>query len=115
MSASGTKVAEVMKLRDLVAYQTGAIVSRTLMSAEGGTVTAFAFDVDQGLSEHTAPYDALVIVLEGEVNIEISGKGNKLNEGDMIIMPANKPHALRAIMKFKMILIMMRASEAHST
>ena len=103
-----------MKLRDLVAYQSGAVVSRTLMSAEGGTVTTFAFDVGQGLSEHTAPYDALVIVLEGEVNIEISGKINKLSEGDMIIMPANKPHAVKAIMKFKMILIMIRASEAHS-
>jgi len=104
-----------MKLRDLVTYQSGAVVSRTLISAEGGTVTAFAFDVGQGLSEHTAPYDALVIVIEGEVNIEISGKGNELNEGDMVIMPANKPHALRAITKFKMILIMIRASEAPST
>ena len=113
MSASGTNVAEVMKLRDLVAYQNGAIVSRTLTSAEGGTVTAFAFDVDQGLSEHTAPYDALVIVLEGDVHIQISGKSYSLSGGDMIIMPANEPHALRAIMRFKMLLIMIRTSEAH--
>jgi quercetin dioxygenase-like cupin family protein len=104
-----------MKLRDLVAYQSGAVVSRTLVGVEGGTVTAFAFDEGQGLSEHTAPYNALVIVVEGEVNIEISGERHHLNEGDMIIMPANQPHALKAITKFKMILIMIRASEGHGT
>jgi quercetin dioxygenase-like cupin family protein len=98
-----------MKLRDLVAYQTGAVVSRTLVSLEGGTVTAFAFDEGQGLSEHTAPYDALVIVVEGEVDIAISGRRYHLNEGEMIIMPAKKPHALKAVTKFKMILIMVRA------
>jgi quercetin dioxygenase-like cupin family protein len=78
-------------------------------------VTAFAFDAGQGLSEHTAPYDALVIVVEGEVDIEISGRSYHLHEGEMIIMPANKPHALRATTKFKMILIMIRASEENHT
>ena len=104
-----------MKLKDLVVYQSEAVVSRTLVSVEGGTVTAFAFDQGQGLSEHTAPYDALVIVVEGEVDIEISGKSYRLNEGEIIIMPANKPHALRAITRFKMVLIMIRASGGHHT
>jgi quercetin dioxygenase-like cupin family protein len=98
----------VVKFRELVAYQSGAVVSRTLVGTEGGTVTAFAFDEGQGLSEHTAPYDAMVIVVEGEVAVQISGKSYHLIEGEMIIMPANKPHALRAVTKFKMILIMIR-------
>jgi quercetin dioxygenase-like cupin family protein len=98
-----------MKLKELVAYQTGAVVSRTLVSVQGGTVTAFASDGSQGLSEHTAPYDAMVIVIEGEVDIKISGAGFRLKEGDTIIMPANKPHALKAVTKFKMILIMVRS------
>ena len=104
MPSSTTNIAEGMKLKDLVTYQNGAVVSRALV-----TVTAFAFDAGQGLSEHTAPYDALVIVIEGTVDVEISGKSHHLNEGDMIIMPANKPHALKAMTKFKMILIMVRA------
>ena len=105
-----TAVGEVMKLRDLVAYQNGSVVSRTLVSVVGGTVTAFAFDEGQGLSEHTAPYDALVIVVEGEVNIKISGKDYHLNEGEIIIMPANKPHSLKAATRFKMILTMIKSS-----
>ncbi len=98
-----------MKLKELVAYQAGAVVSRTLVDGGGGTVTAFAFDEGQGLSEHTAPFDAMVLVVEGEVDIKISGAGFRLKEGDAIIMPANKPHALKAVTKFKMILIMMRS------
>lgn len=98
-----------MKLRDLVAYQSGAVVSRTLVDEEGGTITAFAFDEGQGLSEHTAPYDAVVLAAEGEVEIKISGESFDFREGEMIIMPANKPHSLKAITKFKMILIMIRA------
>ena len=97
-----------MKLRDLVAYQSGAVVSRTLVNVGGGTVTAFAFDEGQGLSEHTAPYDASVIVVEGEVEVKISGLAHTLKEGEMIILPANKPHALKAVTKFKMILIMVK-------
>jgi quercetin dioxygenase-like cupin family protein len=102
-------VGEPLKLKELVAYQAGAVVSRTLVNKEGGTVTAFAFDEGQGLSEHTAPYDALVVAVEGEVDIKISGKGFHLSEGEMIVMPANRPHALRATKRFKMILVMIRA------
>ena len=109
LTDSRTVVAEVVKLKELVAYQTGAVVSKALLDVAKGSVTAFAFDEGQGLSEHTAPYDALVIVVEGEVDIEISGKAYHLNEDEMIIMPANKPHALKAVTKFKMILIMIRS------
>ena len=98
-----------MKLRELVAYQTGAVVSRTLVGVHGGTITAFAFDEGQGLSEHTAPFDAMVLVVEGQVDIKISGESFHLSEGEMIIMPANKPHALKAITRFKMILIMVKS------
>ena len=106
---SKTAVAQVMQLKELVAYQTGAVVSRTLVGVQGDTITAFAFDEEQELSEHTAPFDAMVIVVEGEVDIKISGAGFHLKEGDTIIMPANKPHALKAVTKFKMILIMVRS------
>jgi quercetin dioxygenase-like cupin family protein len=98
-----------MKLSDLLTYQTGAVVSKALLDAAKGSVTAFAFDEGQGLSEHTAPYDALIIVVEGQADIEISGKGYHLNQGEMIIMPANQPHAVKAVTKFKMILTMIRA------
>jgi quercetin dioxygenase-like cupin family protein len=99
-----------MKLKDLVAYQTGAVVSKALLDTPKGSATAFAFDEGEGLSEHTAPYDALIIVLEGQADIEISDKSYHLNEGELIIMPANQPHAVKAVTKFKMILIMIRAS-----
>ncbi|MGA8903542.1 MAG: cupin domain-containing protein, partial [Candidatus Bathyarchaeia archaeon] len=104
-----TAIAQVMKLKDLIAYQSGAVVSKTLVNEEEGTVTAFAFDEGQGLSEHTAPYAALVIVIEGQVDVKISGESFHLNEGEMIIMPPNKPHALKAITQFKMILIMVKS------
>jgi quercetin dioxygenase-like cupin family protein len=109
LTNSKTAVAQVMKLKNLIAYQSGAVVSKTLVNEEEGTVTAFAFDEGQGLSEHTAPYAALVIVIEGQVDIKISGESFHLNEGEMIIMPANKPHALKAVTKFKMILIMVKS------
>jgi quercetin dioxygenase-like cupin family protein len=99
---------EVVKLRELVDYQEDSVVSRTIIDKKTGTVTLFAFDKGQGLSEHTAPFDALVHVLEGEVEITISGKFYRLRGGEMIIMPANHPHALRAVNRFKMILIMIR-------
>jgi len=83
-------------------------VSRALLDEKGGTITAFAFDAGQGLSEHTAPYEAVVLAVEGEVDIKISGRDFHLKEGEMIIMPANTPHALKAVTKFKMILIMVR-------
>lgn len=98
-----------MKFKELVAYQEGSVVSRTLINEQGGTVTVFAFDEGHGLSEHTAPYDALVFAIEGRVEITISGNVFNLNEGEMIIMPANKPHALKATTRFKMILVMIRA------
>jgi quercetin dioxygenase-like cupin family protein len=97
------------KLNDMVEYQKGSVVSRTLIKKEKGTVTLFAFDKDQGLSEHTAPFDAMVSVLEGKVEVKISGRPTILGEGEMIIMPANEPHALKAVESFKMILIMIRA------
>ncbi len=94
---------------DLVQYQTDSVVSRTLLDRKTGTVTLFAFDKGQGLSEHTAPFDALVYVLDGEVEISISGKPLRLRAGEMVIMPANEPHALRAVEKFKMLLAMIRS------
>ncbi len=94
---------------DLVGYQEGSVVSRTILEKKTGTVTLFAFGKDQGLSEHTAPFDALVYLLDGEAEISISGKALRLKVGEMVIMPANEPHALRAIEKFKMILTMIRS------
>jgi quercetin dioxygenase-like cupin family protein len=95
--------------KDLVKYQPGSIVSRTLIDKSTGTVTLFAFTKGQGLSEHTAPYDALVSILDGEADITISGKGLHLKEGEMTIMPANESHALKAEMNFKMMLVMIKA------
>lgn len=102
---------KVLKLKDAVAYQEGSIVSRTLIDKESGTVTLFAFDEGQALSEHTAPFDALVIVVDGEVDLTISGIMSHLQEGEIIIMPANKPHALKAVKQFKMALIMIRSQK----
>jgi quercetin dioxygenase-like cupin family protein len=93
----------------MVNYQAGAIVSRQITKSEGGNVTLFAFDKGQELSEHTAPFDALVQVLEGQAQIRISGKEYHLNAGEAIIMPANDPHALKAIEPFKMLLTMIKA------
>ena len=100
---------KVRSLTNLVNYQDESVVSKTLIKKETGTVTLFAFDQEQGLSEHTAPFDALVCVLEGEVEIRISGTPVILKQGEMITMPASKPHALKAIKKFKMMLIMIRS------
>lgn len=101
--------AQAVNLAQLVDYQSGSIVSRTLIDKKAGTVTLFAFDQGEGLSEHTAPYDALVYVLEGEVEVVISGKPVRLKSGELAIMPANKPHAVLAVTKFKMLLIMIKA------
>ena len=101
-------VANAVKASELVSYQKGSIVSREVLNKKTGTVTAFAFDEGQGLSEHTAPFDALVQVLEGEVEITISKKPNRVKEGELILMPANQPHALKAITRFKMLLTMIR-------
>ncbi|MCP8306121.1 MAG: cupin domain-containing protein [archaeon] len=102
-------VSQAVRLVDLVDYQEGAVVSRTIIDKKTGTVTLFAFDEGQGLSEHTAPFDALVYLLDGEAEIVISGKNLRLKEGEMAIMPANQPHALKAVRKFKMILTMIRS------
>ena len=100
---------QVARLNDLAAYQRASVVSRTLIDKKAGTVTLFAFDEKQGLSEHTAPYDALVQIIDGEADITISGKTHHVKEGEMIIMPANHPHALKAVKRFKMLLTMIRA------
>lgn len=92
----------------LVAYQEGAVVSRTLLKRSGGTVTLFAFDEGQSLSEHTAPFDAIAHVIEGEALITISGTPLALRAGDMVLMPANQPHAVHAPARFKMLLTMIR-------
>jgi quercetin dioxygenase-like cupin family protein len=100
---------EVSNLKELVDYQEGSIVSKTLINKDKGTVTIFAFDKYQSLSEHKAPFDALVNILDGEAIIKISGEDYHLKEGNIIILPANKPHAVNAIKKFKMMLIMIKS------
>ena len=100
---------KAFKAGDLVGYDKGAVVSRTIIEKRTGTVTVFSFDKGQGLSEHTAPFDAVVQILAGEAKIFISGKPNRVKAGEFIIMPANKPHALKAVKKFKMTLIMIRS------
>jgi quercetin dioxygenase-like cupin family protein len=102
-------VGQAIRLVNLADYQEGSVVSRTIIDRKMGTVTFFAFDKGQGLSEHTAPFDALVYLLEGEAEIVISGKPIRLKDGEMVIMPANQPHALRAVKNFKMILTMIRS------
>jgi len=101
----------VLKLAELTSYQEGSIVSRQIISRKTGTVTLFAFEQGQELSEHTAPYDALVYVLDGEAHIRIAGRPFVLQPGDMINMPANQPHAVKAEQRFKMLLIMIRSQE----
>ena len=98
--------AQINELVDLVNYQDGSVVSRTLIDKDAGTVTLFAFDEGQGLSEHTTSYDALVYIIDGEAEIRISEKSYHLKQGEIIMMPANEPHALKALKQFKMILVM---------
>jgi quercetin dioxygenase-like cupin family protein len=102
-------IAQAGKLEDLVEYQAGSIVSKEIIKKETGTVTLFAFDKGQGLSEHIVPFDALVYNFDGKAEIIIDGKKHILIAGEVIIMPANKPHALKAIERFKMLLIMVRS------
>jgi quercetin dioxygenase-like cupin family protein len=105
----GLPPAEVARAAELVGYQDGAVVSRQLVAKQTGTITLFAFDDGQGLSEHTAPFDALVQVLEGEVEITISGKPHLVKGGEMILLPAGQSHALKAVQRFKMLLTMIRS------
>lgn len=108
MSATAP-AAEVLKLAEMAQYQEGSIVSRQITKTDGGNVTLFAFAAGQGLSEHTAPFDALVHILDGEGEIYISGEKFTISAGEAIIMPADKPHALKAVVPFKMMLVMIRA------
>ncbi len=101
--------AQVFTLTDLVAYQDAAVVSRTIVDKPSGTVTLFAFGEGQGLSEHQAPFDALVAMLDGKALVSVSGVEREVPAGGMIILPANKPHALRAITRFKMLLVMIKS------
>jgi len=105
----GVVTGEKLNLANLAGYQDGAVVSRTVVDKPVGTITAFAFDAGEGLSEHTAPYDAFVQVLDGEAEITIEGKAQTVAAGEIVIMPANKPHSLRAVKRFKMLLVMIRA------
>jgi len=102
-------IGETGNLDELVDYQAGSVVSREIIKKDKGTVTLFAFEKGQGLSEHTAPFDALVYIFDGSAEINISGKPHTLQKGQIIIMPANKPHSLKAIERFKMALVMIRA------
>jgi quercetin dioxygenase-like cupin family protein len=107
--ASKQLVAKASNLEGLIDYQEGSVVSRTIIDKKTGTITLFAFDENQGLSEHTAPYDAMVQVLDGEVEVTIAGKPITLKTGEMTIMPANQPHALAAKTKFKMLLTLIKS------
>jgi quercetin dioxygenase-like cupin family protein len=107
--ASAELKARPLDLRLLAGYQDGAIVSREIVSRPSGSVTLFAFAEGQGLSEHTAPFDALVEVIDGEAEVTIDGRRHRLTRGQMIIMPAGRPHALKAAKKFKMVLVMIRS------
>jgi len=101
-------IGQVQSLAGLVSYQDDAVVSKEIIKKKEGTVTVFAFDKGQGLSEHTAPFDALVYVVDGKVEVTIEGKPSELKAGEMVIMPANKAHALKAIEQFKMMLVMIK-------
>jgi quercetin dioxygenase-like cupin family protein len=98
----------VLSLNDLIAYQHGTVASRMIVFKKAGTITVFSFDAGEGLSEHTAPYDALLTVTDGESEVQIAGKPFTVRTGEMIIMPANKPHAVFAKVRFKMTLTMIR-------
>jgi quercetin dioxygenase-like cupin family protein len=93
---------------DLVHYQDGTVVSRTLIRKPTGTVTVFAFDQGESLSEHTAPFDALAFVVDGETDITIAGEAHRVGAGEMLLLPAGKPHGVKAVTRFKMVLVMIR-------
>lgn len=111
MTEQGVKkelLAKALNLKDLSAYQDHSVVSREIIKKPAGTVTVFAFDEGEGLSEHTAPFDALIHILEGRADITIDGNPHQVEEGQMIIMPANRPHAVKASSRFKMLLVMIK-------
>lgn len=107
-AGAGNFTGMVLSPPELVDYQKDAVVSRTLADKKSGTVTLFAFDKGQGLSEHTAPFDAIVLILDGEALIRISGGPRRVRKGEMLIMPANRPHSLKAAKRFKMLLVMIK-------
>ena len=109
MAENNISPSTAIPLSVAIQYQTGSVVSKEIVRKDTGTVTLFAFDQGQGLSEHTAPFDALVYILDGEAKITISGNPMPVKAGELIIMPANEPHALQAIHKFKMLLVMIRS------
>ncbi|MDD4183583.1 MAG: cupin domain-containing protein [Candidatus Omnitrophica bacterium] len=102
-------LAKAFVLADLLKYQTDAVVSQEIVKKDAGTITLFAFDKGQGLSEHKAPFDALVYIAHGRAEIKISGKSSIVKKGGMIVVPANRPHALKAVQKFKMLLVMLKS------
>jgi quercetin dioxygenase-like cupin family protein len=102
-------LAEKIVVADLVDYQEGSVVSKMVLKKEKGTVTAFAFDAGEGLSEHTAPFDALLHIIDGEAEVSVSGESFRLGSGEMIVLPANEPHAVAAVRRFKMLLTMIRS------
>ena len=109
MTRSGIEEAQALRLKDLVTYQEGSVVSRVVLKREKGNVTIFAFDEGQGLSEHISPFDALVQNVEGEAEFTVAGKPIALKAGDVVLLPAEKPHAVKAITRFKMVLTMIRS------
>jgi len=109
MGANNDVLVQVIPTAASVAYQADAVVSKTLINKTAGTITLFSFDQGQGLSEHTAPFDAMVYILDGEAEIIIAGQPYHLKSGESIIMPAHHPHALKAIKPFKMMLIMIKS------
>ncbi len=102
-------IAKPLNLKGLIDYQEGSVVSRTIIEKKTGTITLFAFDQDQSLSEHTAPYDALIYVLDGEVEVTISDKPIRLKKSEATIIPASQPHSLMAKTRFKMLLTMIKS------
>lgn len=106
----GTRMSEKFSVNGSTSYNDGSVVSKTLINHGAGTVTLFAFDKDQALSEHTAPYDALVNVTDGEAEVSIAGRPQILRAGESVLMPANVPHALRAVERFKMMLVMIKGN-----
>jgi quercetin dioxygenase-like cupin family protein len=110
MNPSEMPAASALAATNLVAYQPGAVVSRTLLKRAGGTITMFAFDAGQGLSEHTAPFDAVVHVLDGTADITVAGAPIVASAGQLVLMPANQPHALAARTPFTMLLTMIRSA-----
>jgi quercetin dioxygenase-like cupin family protein len=102
-------LAEKIVVADLLDYQEGSVVSKMVLKREKGSVTAFAFDAGEGLSEHTAPFEALLHVIDGEAEVTVSGEPFRLEAGEMIVLPANEPHAVAAVHRFKMLLTMIRS------